>query len=548
MPQLLLGPVLRRVGHREAVLWVECDQACEVEVLGHREPTFHVEGHHYALVHVSGLEPGTETPYEVRLDGDHAWPPTDGHDDLPSPTIRTWRPGDPFHLLLGSCHQVAPERGPFDQPRSHDRRGLGPDALVAYALAVRDGTCPRPDALLLVGDQVYADETHPAVDAALESRRGHPPPAGWPQVTSFEEYTWLYQASWSPPTIRWLFSCVPVAMIFDDHDIIDDWNTSAAWREQVAELPWWPGRIRGGLMAYWLYQHLGNVAGEEEQDRELLAQVRDASDEAAVLDAFAQRADRGTAGGEGHRWSYRLDVGPCRLVVVDSRNGRVLDEGARAMVDDDEWAWLEEQLTGDVDHLVVASSLPWLLPPAIHDLEAWDERLAGGAWGRPGRAVGERLRQAVDLEHWSAFGRSFQALGDALAAVARGERGRAPATVLVLSGDVHFAYVAEPRWPGAVSRAYQVVSSPLRQGVPTLERRVQQALLWRPVTALARWAARRSPAAGPALSWEVTAGPWFDNNIALLRFDGGAARLTLHVARLGEAGHPQLEAVLERDL
>ncbi|MGW1633884.1 hypothetical protein, partial [Streptomyces anthocyanicus] len=29
--------------------------------------------------------------------------------------------------------------------------------------------------------------------------------------------------------VRWLLSTVPSCMIFDDHDVIDDWNTSAAW-------------------------------------------------------------------------------------------------------------------------------------------------------------------------------------------------------------------------------------------------------------------------------------------------------------------------------
>jgi len=38
---------------------VETDEPCQVEVLGARERTWCVEGHHYALVHVEGLEPGT---------------------------------------------------------------------------------------------------------------------------------------------------------------------------------------------------------------------------------------------------------------------------------------------------------------------------------------------------------------------------------------------------------------------------------------------------------------------------------------------------------
>ena len=71
---LVLGPMLRFVSEREAVFWVETDRACEVEVLGASARTFCVHGHHYALVHATGLEPGTRYEYELLLDGERAWP------------------------------------------------------------------------------------------------------------------------------------------------------------------------------------------------------------------------------------------------------------------------------------------------------------------------------------------------------------------------------------------------------------------------------------------------------------------------------------------
>ena len=58
MPELVLGPLLRYADETEATIWVETDASCEVEVLGSCSRTFHVEGHHYALVRVSGLNPG----------------------------------------------------------------------------------------------------------------------------------------------------------------------------------------------------------------------------------------------------------------------------------------------------------------------------------------------------------------------------------------------------------------------------------------------------------------------------------------------------------
>ncbi len=56
MAKLVLGPLLRYVGETDAVVWVETDEPCTVEVLGHSEPTFCVAGHHYGLVIVEGLD------------------------------------------------------------------------------------------------------------------------------------------------------------------------------------------------------------------------------------------------------------------------------------------------------------------------------------------------------------------------------------------------------------------------------------------------------------------------------------------------------------
>src|SRR5690348_16107228 len=78
MATLRLGPVLRHVGERDATIWVETTEPCEVQVeagsASGRERTFTVAGHHYALVVLTGLEPASSVPYEVRIDGATVWP------------------------------------------------------------------------------------------------------------------------------------------------------------------------------------------------------------------------------------------------------------------------------------------------------------------------------------------------------------------------------------------------------------------------------------------------------------------------------------------
>ncbi len=69
MSELVLGPLLRYVSETEATVWVETSEACEVEILGRREPTFRVEDHHYALVRLEGLEPD----FQLRVRGGARW-------------------------------------------------------------------------------------------------------------------------------------------------------------------------------------------------------------------------------------------------------------------------------------------------------------------------------------------------------------------------------------------------------------------------------------------------------------------------------------------
>ena len=70
-------------------------------------------------------------------------------------------------------------------------------------------------------------------------------------------------------------------MIFDDHDVHDDWNISEAWVSEMRATPWWEERIVGAFMAYWLYQHLGNLAPPELAEERLLAELAAATRTAA---------------------------------------------------------------------------------------------------------------------------------------------------------------------------------------------------------------------------------------------------------------------------
>ncbi len=539
-PLLLLGPLLRHVDPVSATIWVETDRPCVVEVLGRTADTFCVNGHHYALVVVEDLEPGSATPYEVHLDGRRVWPPA--HSPFPPSRIRTaGRPG-PFRVAFGSCRYATPSTVDL-------RDGIPPDALDCYAgelVAMPEDQWP--DALVLLGDQVYADEVTPATREWMAARRDLSQPPGT-QAADFEEYTRLYSESWSDPQVRWLLSTIPSSMVFDDHEMIDDWNTSAAWRAEVTPSDWWHRRICGGLVSYWVYQHLGNLSPNELEKNATWQAIQAAEDDDAgpMLDEMAQAADQQP---DSIRWSYVRHWGEARLIMVDTRAGRALQEDDRKIVDDVEFDWVEaavrRAVEDGVDHVLIGTSLPWLLPHAVHDIERWNETISVRHHGRLLGRLMEKLRQGADLEHWAAFGQSFERLGATLLAAGRGEYGPAPATALVLSGDVHHAYSAELVCPDDVStRVHQLTVSPLHNAAPhAIE--IGFKVGW------SRWAKRltqtlaRSAKAEPSeFQWEKQAGPFFGNQIGELVLSGREARFQLSVTDLGQE---ELRGVLDMSL
>ncbi|MEV0745774.1 alkaline phosphatase D family protein [Streptomyces sp. NPDC050273] len=553
MAGLRLGPLLRYVDWEAAstaTVWVEADRPCTAEVrcadgASGSSRTFAVAGHHYALVVVSGLTPGSTTAYEVLLDDRVVWPPEQygfPPSTITTPSISGAAKAAPqtVRVAFGSCRWAAPPGGGHLPGRSDP---VGPDALDTLAARLAaDPDAERPDVLLLLGDQVYADETSKETRRRLAARRDLDEPPG-AEVADYDEYTCLYDESWRDPEVRWLLSTVPSCMIFDDHDVIDDWNTSAAWLAGIRATSWWHERIVSGLMSYWVYQHLGNLSPAELAEDPLHAAVHATPDGTEAVRRFAAEA---AADPTRTRWSYRRIFGRVRLLMVDSRAARVLDEQQRAMLHPQEARWLREEALaapGSCDHLLIGTSLPWLLPPLVHDAEQWSAALCRGERGGPdGRwaRIGESLRQRSDLEHWAAFPESFGQLTELIRQVAEGPE--APATVCVLSGDVHHAYIAEPSQsapsPGGTptARVLQLTCSPVHNSIPA-PLRAGFRFAWSGAGRLiGRLLARHGRTGPPSIRWHRTDGPWFGNQLMTLTLSGRKAALSLVQAKSRRTG------------
>ena len=267
VPRLVLGPLLRHVGRDDATVWVKTDAAAVRRVepssgalraqrdLRGRGPSLRARPRHRAASR-GGTRPtrcsSTASASGRRRRG------LGLAGELHPPALR--RPTR-CAICFGSCRGRVPDTTRRRRcPRTRTTRGREHDALSALASdAFRRRRTQWPHLLLLLGDQVYADEVpprHRGVDRRAPRheraarRGGRRLPGVLPPLRGLVERA----------GVRWLLSTVPTAMIFDDHDVHDDWNTSDAWVRDMRGQGWWDERIVGGFMAYWVFQHLGNLA------------------------------------------------------------------------------------------------------------------------------------------------------------------------------------------------------------------------------------------------------------------------------------------------
>src|SRR6185503_7618579 len=60
------------------------------------------------------------------------------------------------------------------------------------------------------------------------------------------------------PAVQRALANIPVYMIFDDHEVSDDWNLNRKWRDNVERSALGRRLLTNALIAYWLCQGWGN--------------------------------------------------------------------------------------------------------------------------------------------------------------------------------------------------------------------------------------------------------------------------------------------------
>jgi hypothetical protein len=422
---------------------------------------------------------------------------------LPSPRARQQR------ILHGSCRKLS---------------GLGADSSVEAegvlleTAALREA---RPQALLLTGDQIYADDVSSEIAAFLIPRAtdllgGLPETMSWNgslrpltefnstarnglvdrflsvdrgsgenHLLGFTEFAYMYLMSWNEdnwptasvshdlqvarqaiPAFRRTLANTPTYMLLDDHEVTDDWNLDAEWSHRAkSEVP--RRILANGVAAYWAFQAWGNDPGRF-GSRGLGSVIhRYLADEARVANAEtpSNRSLPGyCAAFLGQHWDFSAPTSPPTL-FIDSRTHRDLgSKGAPPLIDRSGERAMADLLDGmDIGGrvLIVITATP------LFGLRAIESKLDRASHSLSGWNLllslfgvsfgGVRAAEYFDRESWRSNDLSFLR-------VCRSIVKRRPKACIVLSGDVHYAFgvLAEYNESGRRLLFVQFTSSSLK--------------------------------------------------------------------------------------
>lgn len=244
--------------------------------------------------------------------------------------------------------------------------------------------------------------------------------------------------------VRRAFAHLPVAMIFDDHDVTDDWNLNRAWEETAYGHPFSRRIIGNALLGYLVNQAWGNDPDAfpgPMLDRMGLALHSPGSTE---HDTFIDELLRF----EG--WGYEWPTDP-PLFVLDTRTRRWRSESSphrpSGLIDWESIIELQHRLR-DLEAVVLVSAAPIFGVKLIEFIQ------------RLFTLVGHPL--LVDAENWMAHPGTASSILNVF---------RHPATprhFVILSGDVHYSFVydVELRGRRGGPDIWQICSSGIKNAFP----------------------------------------------------------------------------------
>ncbi|MBA1275404.1 alkaline phosphatase D family protein [Stutzerimonas azotifigens] len=334
------------------------------------------------------------------------------------------------------------------------------------------------------------------------------------------------------PQVARVLAHLPSLMIFDDHDITDDWNLTARWEETAYGHPFSRRIIGNALLGYLLCQAWGNEPEAFEAPlaavEQLLSNVEqgrlDCARHDEVVDAMLRWND----------WGYVLPSEPA-LVVLDTRTRRWRSERnlnrPSGLMD-----W--EALTDFQQHLLDHRSVIIVSPAPMFGVKLIETVQRVFSW------LGQSLM--VDAENWMAH----RGAANVMLNIFR--HTRTPGNYVILSGDVHYSFAYEVHIRGRYEgpRLWQITSSGVKNEFPRRLLDIFDRLnrwLYSPRSPLNWFTKRRRVRVEPWLPSRSESGErlWNSAGIGRIRLD--AEGRPLQVEQINADGSPAVTFTPERD-
>lgn len=337
----------------------------------------------------------------------------------------------------------------------------------------------------------------------------------------------------SLPQVARALAHLPSLMIFDDHDITDDWNLSARWEQTAYGHPFSRRIIGNALLGYLLCQGWGNTPDACVTSLSAVEALLDSGEDGRLDCALHDRVvdelfDRGD-------WGYVIPSEPA-LVVLDTRTRRWRSERnlsrPSGLMD---WEALTDFQQELLDHrsVIIVSPAPMFgvkLIETVQRVFSW----AG-------------LSLLVDAENWMAHRGAAQVMLNIF------RHTRTPGNYVILSGDVHYSFAYEVRIRGRAEgpRLWQITSSGVKNEFPPRLLDLFDRLnrwLYSPRSPLNWFTKRRRVRVQPWLPSRSRSGErlWNGSGIGRIRLD--AEGRPSQVQQINADGSPPVSFAPERDL
>ncbi len=288
------------------------------------------------------------------------------------------------------------------------------------------------------------------------------------------------------PAVAQVLANTPTYMIFDDHEVADDWNLNGRWVSKVlptpvgaVRRPQRPARVHADARLGQRPDALLRRQARQEACSTRSRRRSPAARRRRISTSCSASTSRRPRSRSGFRFNYSFENADYKVAVLDTRTHRAINSTTLEppnLIDNLDEQLPERPVAATQKLLLVVSPVPVFSPVVIEQMgqplaqlaidnihaktigevpgfaegDADDPRASAGCGKR-----GERGGEKYDREGWSANEPGFETLVARLASYE---------TVVILSGDVHYAstttldYWSKPATDPA--RLVQCISSP----------------------------------------------------------------------------------------